>query len=98
MVLGGSSVADDRLGGDRGSLLVFFDVESRHRLDDRIIIWKRMKRLDQQLPFSRFDMDETDCSKRHPATGIERVDHFVGGDTRLQLILQHPEHLCRKLL
>ena len=53
-----------------------------------------MEGLDQQLPFSCFDMDETDCSKRHSATGIERVDHFVWGDARLQLVLQHPEHLC----
>jgi hypothetical protein len=53
-----------------------------------------MEGLDQQLPFALFEVDVTDRPEGDPSTGIEGVDHAIGGIAALELILEHPEHLC----
>ncbi len=54
------------LPGRIGSLF-FFDVECRHRFDDRVVVGKCVEGLDEKLTFSSFDMDEADCSEGHSA-------------------------------
>lgn len=43
-------------------------------------------------------MNEADGSKGHPTAGVKGMEQMVLGCARVELILEHPEHLCRDLL
>ena len=73
------------------------DAEDRYRFDDRVIVRECVEGLDQQLPFSGLHVHEADGTKGNPSAGVECVDQFVLGRAVLELILQHPEHLCGDL-
>jgi len=57
-----------------------------------------MKRLDEQLAFPLFDMDEADGTKCDTSTRVKGLNHLVFAFAGLQLIVQHPEHVRRHVL
>jgi len=69
--------------------------EGRNGLDDCAVVGEGVKGLNQELTFPFFDMDKTHSSKSDSAARIERVNQFVFASTRLQLVVEHPEHIGR---
>lgn len=57
-----------------------------------------MERLDEQLAFSLFDVDKADGSKCDTSTRVKGMNQFVFALARLQLVVQHPEHVGRDML
>ena len=56
-----------------------------------------MKRLDEQLSFTLFDVNKAHCTESDSAAGIKGMNQFVFALAGLQLIVEHPEHVGRNM-
>src|SRR5437016_5199575 len=62
-------------------------------LHDRQIVGKGMKRLHQQAAIAGFDVDVAQGSQRHPAAGVEMMQHPLSGAVKRQFLLKRPKYL-----
>ena len=56
-----------------------------------------MKSLDEQLAFAFLDVHKAHSTKCDSSARIKGMNQFIFALAGLQLVVQHPEHVCRNV-
>ena len=86
---------DPRLSGhlNCGSRHLSRQFKQRLALDDRVIVRKRVERLDQHAAIPRLHIDAAERTQSHASAGIKMVHDASPQTVQRQLLLERPEHV-----